>query len=569
MTLAATHRSGKSYREENFPVASRLLKAEHRPPIMAFYEFVRTADDVADHPTLPPAEKLKLLDELEDTLLGRSDSQPEAVALRGLLAEHCLGNVHAREMLVAFRQDVTKLRYGSWDELMDYCRYSAMPVGRFVLDVCGEPRFTWPAADALCAALQVINHLQDCAKDYRDLDRVYLPLDILSSCGARVEALASPVCGTGLRRCLDALCDRVEQLLVRSEGLAGQVRHPRLAMEIAVIHRLAKRLVHLLRVNDPLSGPVRLSALQSAGIALMGILHASAIRLTAGGGPHGSHVEATGDEVNPAGAARIASGSSFYTAMRLLPARQRRAVFEIYAFCRAVDDIADGDGDRRERLEKLEAWRQRIHALYDGRPTADCADLAVAVGEFSLKREDFLAVIEGMEMDAASDIRAPAFETLDLYCDRVASAVGRLCVRVFGMGEGEGVALAHHLGRALQLTNILRDLDEDAAIGRLYLPREALREAGIVTDDPREVLKQPGLFAACEQLAERAAGHFAEAEKIMAAAPRAAVRAPRIMAGAYRTILEDLVRRGWSAPRERPHLNRARLLRIALRSMVA
>lgn len=567
MTQAAVLRSGKTYREENFPVASRLISAQHRAPIMAFYEFVRTADDVADHPALPPEEKLKLLDELENTLIGRSDSQPEAVVLRERLAARNLGDRHAREMLTAFRQDVTKLRYESWDELMEYCRYSAMPVGRFVLDVCGESRATWAAADALCAALQVINHLQDCARDYRDLDRVYLPLDIMCSRGVDVTALASPVSSTGLRLCLDELCERVEELLASSDGLARQVRHPRLALEIAVIHRLARRLVHLLRVNDPLSSRVRLSALQSAGFALLGIARAGATRLT-GIEPRGAGTQADAAAAPHDAAARTASGSSFYTAMRLLPAKRRRAIFEIYAFCRAVDDIADGEGERQERLVQLQAWRERIDSLYGGRPAEECEGLARAVGEFQLEREDFLAVIDGMEMDAAADVRAPDFETLDLYCDRVASAVGRLCVRVFGMEGSGGVALAHHLGRALQLTNILRDIDEDAEAGRLYLPREALADAGIATDDLCEVLSDPHLDAACRKVAEHAAAHFAEAEAIMATAPRHTVRAPRIMAGAYRAILDDLVKRGWDAPRERPRLNRARLVRIALSSMV-
>src|SRR6478736_6659875 len=186
-----------------------------------------------------------------------------------------------------------------------------------------------------------------------------------------------------------------------------------------------------------------------------------------------------------------ASGSSFYAAMRILPREQREAMFQIYSFCRQVDDIADSDGPRAERLAALQQWRDDIDALYRGEPPARLKDYVASVKSFGLKREDFLAIVDGMEMDVPADIRAPDMATLDLYCDRVASAVGRLSVRVFGLGEEDGIALAHHLGRALQLTNILRDIDEDAGLGRLYLPREGLLLAGITATDPRRVISDP------------------------------------------------------------------------------
>src|SRR3954468_11602407 len=197
MTLdAAQHRSGKGSGDENFPVASWLVAPPYRRPIMAFYEFVRIADDIADHPTLNEPDKLAHLDALEASLLGRDEHNAAGVVLRAALAERNLSPQHAQDLLKAFRQDVTKHRYADWDELIDYCRYSAMPVGRFVLDVHGEDRDTWEANDALCAALQINNHVQDCAADYRNLDRVYLPLDLLSKHGAGVEhlkaATASP-----------------------------------------------------------------------------------------------------------------------------------------------------------------------------------------------------------------------------------------------------------------------------------------------------------------------------------------------------------------------------------------
>jgi phytoene synthase len=254
--------------------------------------------------------------------------------------------------------------------------------------------------------------------------------------------------------------------------------------------------------------------------------------------------------------------------MRILPAAQRDAMFEIYRFCRHVDDIADSTALRQVRIAQLAEWRDEINDLYEGRIGAKVAGLAAPTRMFGLKREDFLSVIDGMEMDAREDIRAPSFATLDLYCDRVASAVGRLSVRVFGVAEDDGKLLAHHLGRALQLTNILRDLDEDAGIGRLYLPREALAQAGIDSSDPLTVLRSPNLSQACAQLVGRARAHFVEADTIMARCPRRTVKAPRIMGAVYRAMLDGMVARGWSAPRPRVRVAKARLIWIILRYAV-
>jgi phytoene synthase len=260
-----------------------------------------------------------------------------------------------------------------------------------------------------------------------------------------------------------------------------------------------------------------------------------------------------------------ASGSSFYAAMRILPRAQREAMFQIYSFCRQVDDIADSDGPRPERLAALQQWRDDVDALYQGHPPARLKDYVASVKTFGLRREDFLAIVDGMEMDVPQDIRAPDMATLDLYCDRVASAVGRLSVRVFGLPEEDGILLAHHLGRALQLTNILRDIDEDAGLGRLYLPREGLLLAGITGDDPQKVTADKALPKVCAPLAERAKLHFAKADEIMRRNSRRAVRAPRIMSKYYRVILELLVARGFAAPRAPVRVNKMARIAILLR----
>jgi squalene synthase HpnC len=271
MTSASELRSGKTHRDENFPVASWIIHPRHRPLILAFYNFVRTADDIADHATLGAQEKLGLLDLLEAELLGKGDTQKEAVNLRNALAERAMPPRHALDVLIAFRMDVTKLRYENWDEVIHYCRYSAMPVGRFMLDVHGESTSTWAASDALCAALQINNHLQDCAKDYRDLNRVYLPRDALAAAGATVEMLGEAKSSPPLLQCLQALAVRTATLLDESKSLAPDVKDFRLGLEISVIQAFADKIVGMLKVRDPLSERVHLSPLELLGQSFGGI----------------------------------------------------------------------------------------------------------------------------------------------------------------------------------------------------------------------------------------------------------------------------------------------------------
>ncbi len=263
--------------------------------------------------------------------------------------------------------------------------------------------------------------------------------------------------------------------------------------------------------------------------------------------------------------AKVAS-SSFYAGMRILPRAEREAMFAIYGFCRIVDDIADDQqGAPAERAALLEAWRGWIGALYRGGDTGQAAFLGEAVARFGLVEADFLAVIEGMQMDVDADIRWPDFATLDLYCDRVASAVGRLSVQVFGMERDVGVQLAHHLGRALQFTNILRDIDEDAAIGRVYLPVEALGKAGITPTTPEALVADVRLDAAARWLAEPARVHFVAANAILAARPRGRLIAPRLMEEGYARLLAQMIAQGWQPPRQRLRTSKWRLALAALR----
>lgn len=278
---AATLASGKGHKDENFPVASFMLKREHRAPVMAFYHFARAADDVADNEQAPAAERLALLGAMRSTLAGTSDTNAEALALRGVLADYKLSPQHGLDLLTAFEQDCIVNRCATWDALIDYCRVSAMPVGRYVLDVHHEDRSTWAASDALCAALQVINHLQDCGKDYRAIDRVYVPMDMLAAAGADVTELGAAQSSPALRSVIVAMAERTLDLLAQSSVFSAQIRDKRLAVEVAIIQRLAESLTRRLITHDPLSERVHHRKAEMAGLAAWAALKELGKRLAA------------------------------------------------------------------------------------------------------------------------------------------------------------------------------------------------------------------------------------------------------------------------------------------------
>ncbi|WP_158921874.1 squalene synthase HpnC [Acidisphaera sp. S103] len=251
--------SGKDRGDENFPVGSVLIARRYRDPIHRFYRFARNADDIADSPVLSPQDKLVRLDVMEDVLLGRREiGSPSALALRASLAETGLSTQHATDLLIAFRQDATKSRYATIDELYNYCHYSAVPVGRYVLDLHGENHECYSPSDALCMSLQILNHMQDCGKDLAELDRCYLPQALLDHFGATVADLKLPAETPALRRVFITLLDRVDRMNHAASELPEIVRNRRLRIETGIIHGLAKRLARRLVHNDPLAGRVKL-----------------------------------------------------------------------------------------------------------------------------------------------------------------------------------------------------------------------------------------------------------------------------------------------------------------------
>ncbi len=548
---------------------------------------MRAADDIADNPDLTPADKLARLGRLEAALTGPpglAARLPKAQALRASLAATGVSPRHALDLLAAFKRDATKLRYHDFPDLLSYCALSASPVGRYLLDLHGEASELYRFSDPLCDALQLLNHLQDCQDDYRALDRVYLPLDSFAAAGIGVEALDWDATSPALRQVLDRVLDGVDELLSTAGELPRALRSRRLAAESAVILEIARRLAAELRRRDPLAERVELdrarfllSGLQGVGRMVVG---ATSTTQRAGAGAHRDEPghrraqRAQTDAGRPEiGAAEmhvrdvvLGSGTSFYWGMRLLPAAKRKAMYAIYAFCREVDDVADGNAPVAAKLEALAGWRREIDALYAGTPSRPTAlALLDPIARFDLPIAEFHAMIDGMEMDAAGTMRAPPLRDLMRYCRCVAGAVGLLSIRVFGADSEQIRRGALALGEALQLTNILRDLSEDAARGRLYLPRELLQQHRVAYTDPTSALDDPGLAPVCDALALRAQARFADAERHFGHGDRRQLRPALIMMHVYRRTLDRLIARGWRQLDDPVRLARPERLWLALR----
>lgn len=271
--VSVEHASGKGSGDENFPVGSLLISRRLRPHVMAYYRFARNADDIGDAPDLSSEEKIRRLDRMGAVLDGAAgDDAPSATAMRKSLQETGIDPAHCHELLDAFRLDAVKSRYANWQELLDYCRLSAAPVGRYLLDLHGESRDTWKASDALCAALQVINHLQDCAKDYHEIDRVYLSGEWLAAEGAVVEDLTKPASTEGMRRALDRMVAATWPLVEEAKNLPGGVKDRGLRAECAIIVSCAERLLAALGRQDPIAKRVKLGAGEIAWAVASGLV---------------------------------------------------------------------------------------------------------------------------------------------------------------------------------------------------------------------------------------------------------------------------------------------------------
>lgn len=524
----------RTHDTENFPTASLILAKPVRAKVMAFYRFVRMADDIADSESLSPAEKLARLDAMEASL----DDPRTPIAEGARMQAEGVGVEEARLMLSAFRQDSEQARYAEWSDLVDYCRRSADPVGRMLLRLHGTTsEAAKQAADGLCTALQILNHLQDLVPDRAKLDRVYLPQSWLALAGGEA-AFFEP--GNAKRReILDAALDRVEDLLDRASALPRLCTARRLGIQSAMTIGLARRLLARLRAADPVLGRVALGKLDFAAELVAAPLL----------GPHDPMLVAQ----------RVSrAGSSFARGMATLKGERRRALWAVYGFCRVVDDIADGAMPEGEKRRLLAEWRTKL-------VTPDCAlsrELLLAREAFKIPLEECEAMVAGMETDASDHLRLPDEAALDLYCRRVAGSVGAMSVRIFGEPRAEAWGLA--LGHTFQLTNILRDVDEDATRDRVYIPLSVLEKAGIPDGPAKSIVTHPAFPGICKELAGRAVAGFFRAEAELSRYDIEALRPARVMMWGYRRILDHMLRRGWSGERPRARMTRGEKLRMAV-----
>jgi len=540
----------KRPRDENFPIASLVLAPEYRDAVLAFYAFARLADDIADAPDRNAAEKLQRLDALEQALVSGDPAKPEAARLYAVDAQHGTGLVQARDLLRAFRQDAVKARYTDWAELIDYCRLSANPVGRFLLALHREPAAARTPTDALCTALQILNHLQDCGQDYQRLGRIYIPIGWMT--GARSESAFFDSSHASLRRdVVDAMLDRVEALIDRARALPLHLDNSRLRAQSIATIALAHRLSARLRRVDPVLERVQVSK-ADAGLAFLRGLGGTMRR------PSPSDSRVTAEAVRR-------SGSSFRLGMRSLRPERRRAIHAVYAFCRAVDDIADGAAPASEKRAFLREWRREIDRLSRAPGTPIGRELARAVSQFKLPVEEFHALLDGMETDSSVRVRLASDDELELYGRRVAGSVGALSIRIFGVPMAHDFAL--DLGRTLQLVNILRDVDEDAACERVYVPLSRLARLGL-KDAPAAVLVADPRFArVCESLAEEARAGFAAADAALMRFDRYALKPAILMMENYRRVLDRLQARGWGTRHGKLRLSTADRLYLLTRAM--
>jgi phytoene synthase len=541
-------RPTKRPRDENFPVAALVLSRVHREAVLAFYRFVRSADDIADADTLTPDEKKASLDELETALLSGSVVIPEAADLHRIDATFGAGITQARQLLAAFRQDVEKTRYESWSELLDYCGLSANPVGRFLLHLHGEDEATHAPADALCTALQILNHLQDLAEDKARLDRVYLPRTWIERGGG--AGFFRPVPRQDRRAVLDSALDRVDALIDEARMLPERIVDRRLRIQCRMTLAAADRLCARLRRSDPILARVELSRTDVPAVFLRGCLARRAGR----------------DEAVTAAAVRR-SRSSFRLGMRKLSAERRRAIHALYAFCRSVDDIADGAAPPAEKRRFLDGWRREIDRLAHAPQTPVGRELGWAARAFELPVAECHALLDGMETDSADRVRMNGDADLDLYCRRVAGSVGSLSIRIFGAAQAQDFAL--DLGRTLQIVNILRDVDEDAALDRIYVPLSQLARTGLQDAPAAFLVRDPRFATACQTLAAEARHGFARADEALKTLDRSALGPAILMMEGYRRLLDRLQSRGWGERKGKLRftvVDRLQLLTLAMRT---
>ncbi len=459
----------KKSKAENFPVGSLLIDKKYRKYIHAFYNFARTADDIADNPSLDTQEKKIILRIFSNSLINKYEAPNPAYDLRQMLLSYKPEAMrHCHDLLNAFQQDSAGIQIRSMEALLAYCRLSAASVGRFVLDIHEEDTSLYSYSDALCSVLQILNHIQDMREDYIDLNRIYLPTNWIEEKGAKIESISRHSLTSPLREVVLKLLDEVDVMIAFAEPLKYKIKNRRLQYEISIIWEVARSLSGKLKTHDVLQEKVKLTTLEKIRCIAKGITRILFAK--------------TKDTESQKYVRNLVegAGTSFYWAMRFLPKNKRHAMYAIYSFCSEIDDIADGHSSIDKKREQLARWKV---ALDEESDLFVVKELKAVTTEFDLNPDHFHDILKGVSMDLERSMFAPTLPHLMVYAYRVAGAVGLLSLNVFGVDAADSKEFGVRMGEALQLTNILRDLKEDAEDGRLYVPREYLFDAGFEAQD--------------------------------------------------------------------------------------
>jgi phytoene synthase len=474
----------KNRKSENFPAASLLLPKIARRALIGFYNFARNADDISDNPDISVSERKKTLNKILQNLESRSPEKLPDWA-QNFYKDAASGNINIRHgvaLLNAFIQDTEKKRYETFEELLDYCKLSANPVGKAFLEATEEFSADYEKADKICTILQLLNHLQDAKDDYKNLDRVYFPRKLLISLSNLEKDEESPEFTEAKQKILD----KIEDIYREAEDFPATIKSLRVRVELNTIINVIERLIQKLRNNDILKRRVSLNIFDKLYCFINAILPSLLI-------------EKKLDFV-PYRIAKKAKSSFFYPLLKL-PKERRKAMFSLYAFCRLVDDAVDGTNDKQLAKEKLSFWKEELEKIYDDSPEIYplhpiSRSLVKYVKKYDLKKEYFDEIIKGQEMDYKNIMIRPSNKEFEKYIYRVASCVGLLSVNIFGYTQKNKEDIEHfaiHLGKAMQIVNIMRDVKEDAGKGRIYIPEEVLEDAEMLGIKPK-VLNENFLY---------------------------------------------------------------------------
>lgn len=547
---------------ENFPVASKLLPARIRPHVAAVYAFARGADDIADT-TRPAEERLARLDEWEEKLVSAQKGVADTdvfIALSHTLQQFDLPLQPFLDLLSAFKQDVTVLRYPNYEALLDYCRRSADPVGRIVLMLHGiRDEAAFRASDAICTALQITNHLQDVKED-AERGIIYMPQDELKRFAVSEEDLLSDKASPQLRAFLVFQIKRTKRLFKEGLPLLHRTRGA-LGRELRAIWRGGiAALDSITRENwDVCAGSPLLNGWDKARSLIAAFRPVYRLE---------SNVDLHAEEVLNRAYCRWfirASKSNFYLSFFSLPAEKRRAITAVYAYCRMADDIADEPGEISSKINSLREWKEALDRLGEESPSHPIIwELAWASRKYDLPPEHFRAICDGVGMDL-EDSRFEELSDLENYCDKVASAVGLACLGIFGAKSEFAKDYAVCLGRALQMTNILRDVWEDAEQGRIYLPHSEMEKFGVTDSDLINKKDSPQVLSLLGQLANQAREYYEKANEALSYEKKENLLPARIMGRIYRRLLNEMEKNHFRHMDYRPSLKSREKLLEALR----